>query len=282
MERCRQVTTVFCDIDDTLTREGRLEESAFSALWQAHQAGLRLVPVTGRPAGWVDHLARMWPVDAVIGENGAFFFWMEGGKMRRFFVQNEEERILPPSIQKKKAGGKMRRFFVQNEEERQANNQRLARIGEEILREIPGAALSADQAYRAIDLAVDFCEDVPPLSREDIERIVAIFEEHGATAKISSIHVNGWFGDFDKRTACAEVAQRLWGIPPAALQQEAIYCGDSPNDEPMFAWFPLSVGVANVRNFLDRLQHPPAYITPSPHGAGFAELIQHLLLAHQE
>lgn len=256
MERCRQVTTVFCDIDDTLTREGRLEESAFSALWQAHQAGLRLVPVTGRPAGWVDHLARMWPVDAVIGENGAFFFWMEGGKMRRFFVQNEEER--------------------------QANNQRLARIGEEILREIPGAALSADQAYRAIDLAVDFCEDVPPLSREDIERIVAIFEEHGATAKISSIHVNGWFGDFDKRTACAEVAQRLWGIPPAALQQEAIYCGDSPNDEPMFAWFPLSVGVANVRNFLDRLQHPPAYITPSPHGAGFAELIQHLLLAHQE
>ena len=74
---CRSLKGIFSDIDDTLTHKGKLTEDAYSALWKLQRSGLRMIPVTGRPAGWVDHLARMWPVNAVIGENGAFYYYLE-------------------------------------------------------------------------------------------------------------------------------------------------------------------------------------------------------------
>ena len=88
----RHLDGVFCDIDDTLTWEGQLVEGAFGALHRAQAAGLKVIPITGRPGGWVDHLARMWPVDGVVGENGGLWFWMEGGRMHRRFHQTAEAR----------------------------------------------------------------------------------------------------------------------------------------------------------------------------------------------
>ena len=70
----RRVRGLLCDIDDTLSTAGRLSAEAYGALERLKEAGLLVVPVTGRPAGWCDHIARMWPVDAVVGENGAFYF----------------------------------------------------------------------------------------------------------------------------------------------------------------------------------------------------------------
>jgi len=253
---CRALRGILCDLDDTLTIDGRLVARAFDALWRAHDAGLRVVVVTGRPAGWVDHLARMWPVDAVVGENGAFYFHMHEGVMRRRWVDDEPTR--------------------------QRNLARIDALARSIPAEVPGAAVSADQFCRATDLAIDFCEDVPPLPREAIDRIVDAFTAAGASAKVSSIHVNGWFGDYDKLRCCQLMARELWGEELDVEHERYIFCGDSPNDEPMFAFFPLATAVANIVELADRIEHLPAFVTPSRGGEGFAELVDHVLRGREE
>lgn len=245
-EVCRGISTLFCDIDDTLTLEGRVPAAAYSALWAAHQAGIAVVPVTGRPAGWCDHLARMWPVAAVVGENGALAYAMADGQMRRIYAPR-----------------------------RPGDAEGLRRVERRVLAEVPGCRIAADQPFRIYDLAVDFAEEVERLDEAAIDRIVAIFAEEGAQAKVSSIHVNGWYGDHDKLSMCLRCCEELLGGPLDL--RRALYAGDSPNDEPMFAHFRHSVGVANVRQFVPRMTHLPAYITPAEGGAGFAELVAHLL-----
>jgi hypothetical protein len=243
---------VLFDIDDTVTWEGRIVPAAFAAMDRARAAGLVLVPVTGRPAGWVDHIARMWPVHGVVGENGGLWFWMGA------------------------AGGitRLHRGFVQSEAERAVNRARLEAIRVEVLREVPGCGIASDQPYRELDLAVDFCEDVPPLGEAAIDAIVAVFERHGATAKVSSIHVNGWFGAFDKLTGFTRLAADL-GVPSDPARWA--YVGDSANDAPMFAHFPISVGVANVDHFLPRIPVWPRFRTAGSGGHGFAELVDRIL-----
>jgi HAD superfamily hydrolase (TIGR01484 family) len=239
----RAIRAVLLDIDDTLTTDGRLTAAAYAALEQLHEGGLIVVPVTGRPAGWCDMIARFWPVDAVVGENGAFWFRYDHAARRM-----------------------SRRFFNSGE-----HRARLDALAEEILASAPGAAVASDQAYRAADLAIDFAEDVDPLPAADVDRIVAQFEAAGASAKVSSIHVNGWFGDYDKlSTALAFLDGRF-------AREEIAFIGDSPNDEPMFRHFPNAVGVANVRDFASRMTTLPAWITEGRSGAGFFELAQALL-----
>jgi HAD superfamily hydrolase (TIGR01484 family) len=244
---------VLCDIDDTLTDEGRLSASAYDALERLHEAGIRVVPVTGRPAGWCDLIARQWPVDGVVGENGAFWFRYDD------------------------ATKTMTRRYAKTAAERTADRARLDAIRGEVLREVPGAAVASDQAYREADLAIDFREDVPPLQRKDIRRIVSIFEKHGATAKISSIHVNGWFGGYDKLSTSRSFLAEAFGIDISAEKERVVFVGDSPNDAPMFGFFPNSVGVANVRDFADDIDALPGYVTTARGGAGFAELAEALI-----
>lgn len=238
------VVGILTDIDDTLTEQGRIVPAAFMAMASAESTGLQVIPVTGRPAGWCDHLARAWPCDGVVGENGGLWFFLRDGKMVRRFVQDADTRAR--------------------------NRDRLHAIARDVLSEIPGTAIASDQPYRELDLAIDFAEDVSPLGDADIDRIVAIFERHGATAKVSSIHVNGWYGDFDKLRGFHGLCADL-GLP--ADPARWIYVGDSANDAPMFAHFPLSVGVANVDRFLPRIPVPPAFRCSRPGGEGFAELV---------
>ncbi len=253
-EDARSLVGVLCDIDDTLTVEGRLVPSAFAALDALQRAGLAVIPVTGRPAGWCDHIARAWPVSGVVGENGGLWFWMSA-----------HGADGPPKLQ---------RGFFQSEAERAQNRARLDALAGQILAAVPGTALASDQGYRALDLAIDFCEDVPALPRESIDGIVAAFTAIGATCKVSSIHVNGWFGDFDKLTGFERLTHAL-GLP--ADPARWAFVGDSANDAPMFGHFPLSVGVANVDAFLDRIPVWPAYRTAEPGGVGFAALAARLL-----
>ena len=239
------------DLDDTLSTEGRLTAEAYSALERLQRAGRRTVLVTGRPAGWCDHIARMWPVDAVVGENGAFYFRYEKGRLRRRFVDDDAERA--------------------------AKRGRLGAIAARILAAVPGSALASDQAYRETDLAVDYCEDVTPLPLAEAERIAALMREAGLTAKVSSIHVNGWFGDYDKLATAKTLFAEAFDTSLDAVQAQYAYAGDSPNDAPMFAYFAHSVGVANVARFADDLSAPPKYVTRRACGAGFAELVARLL-----
>lgn len=250
---CKQVQGVFFDIDDTITTEGRLEGPAYLAVEQLQQAGLWTVPITGRPAGWCDLIARFWPVDGVVGENGAFYFAYD------------------------RAQAKMKRIYSRTEDQRKQDRIQLKELESRILREVPGCAVSADQAYREADLAIDFCEDVPALPTEAILRIRELFEDAGAVAKISSIHVNGWFGQYDKLTTCQRFVQEHLGWDLAGQRENVLFVGDSPNDEPMFQYFPNAVGVANVLNFTNQLQHPPTWITSQSSGRGFVELVDHLL-----
>ncbi len=250
-EVCQRIAGVFCDVDDTLTWHGRLVPAAFTALGRLQDAGVKVVPVTGRPGGWVDQIARMWPVDGVVGENGGLWFYLKDGAMERRFAQSEDERA--------------------------AHRAELEALEQRILDEVPGSAPASDQSYRDLDLAIDFCEDVPRLSDAEIDRIVALFEAAGATCKVSSIHVNGWFGDFDKLAGCRSFVEERWGLDLADVKDRWLYVGDSPNDEPMFAWFPHSVGVANVRELLPRMQAHPRYVTRGSGGHGFAEMVDHVL-----
>lgn len=247
------VRGVLTDIDDTLTTHGRLTAGAYAALERLRAAGFVVIPITGRPAGWCDHIARMWPVDAVVGENGAFY-------MR----YDPEARRL-------------RKRFIDADEVRQANRRRLAEIAGRVVAAVPGCAPASDQHYRETDLAIDFCEDVPPLPRADVDRIVALLEGEGLTAKVSSIHVNAWFGHYDKLGMTRTLLAEAFGVDVDAERERWVFVGDSPNDAPMFAHFPHAVGVANVRGFADRIATLPAYATAADAGAGFAELAGWLL-----
>jgi HAD superfamily hydrolase (TIGR01484 family) len=248
-----KLLAVLTDIDDTLTENGRLPAIAYRALEQLKQAGLIVIPVTGRPAGWCDLIARQWPVDGVVGENGAFYFRYDETTRR------------------------MIRCYMKSAEQRAADRLKLNTIQAEVLNKIPGTAIASDQAYREADLAIDFAEDVKPLAPDAIDGIVKIFEAHGATAKISSIHVNGWFGGYDKLTTSLRMLKDEFKIDAAAKPETIIFVGDSPNDASMFGYFPNSVGVANVMHFRDSLPASPTWVTQSTGGNGFAELVGQLL-----
>ena len=251
----RGVKAVLLDIDETLTTSGKLTAEAYAALERLHAAGRIVIPVTGRPAGWCDHIARFWPVDAVVGENGAFYFFLSGGRLNKRFVDDA-------AVRAEKRG-------------------RLELVAARILERVPGSALAADQPYRETDLAIDYCEDVAPLSLEAADRIATLMRQAGLEAKISSIHVNGWFGEYDKLATSRLLFAERFGIDLDASSRDVVFVGDSANDAPMFGFFEKSVGVANVHRFEGRLASPPKYTTRETSGAGFVELVRHLLDARQ-
>jgi HAD superfamily hydrolase (TIGR01484 family) len=249
----RQTRGVLFDIDDTLTTDGQLTAGAYAALAALKAAGLITVPITGRPAGWCDHIARMWPVDGVVGENGAFYFHFDHSKR------------------------KLRQRFIKDDATRRNDREQLHAVAAQILQSVPGTALASDQAYREADIAIDFCEDVPALPMAEVARIRRIMEASGLSAKISSIHVNGWLGAYDKLSTTRLFLRECLNIDLDVSRNEFVFAGDSPNDAPMFGYFPHSVGVANVCDFLDQMTAQPAFVTRSRGGGGFVELAKLLL-----
>ncbi len=249
------VRAVLTDIDDTLTLHGKLPASALAAMEDLQRAGLLVIPITGRPAGWCDHIARMWPVDAVVGENGAFTFRYD----------REAKR--------------MQRIYDQPDDVRRANGKELNVIADEVLKVFPGTAIASDQAYREIDVAIDFCEDVPPLPFSTAQAIADHFQAKGAVAKVSSIHVNAWFGAHDKLSMSLRLLRDTFAIDAEAAKACVAYCGDSPNDAPMFNYFPLGIGVANIKPLAHLVPHLPTYVTEGEGGDGFAEFARAVLAA---
>lgn len=254
------IHTVFTDIDDTLTDEGALRPEAYASLWRLHDSGIKVIPVTGRPAGWCEMIARLWPVHGVIGENGGFYF-----RYLRGDAENPEK--------------KMKRHFVFDEKTMKKNREALEQVQYEVLRNVRGSAVASDQFSRLMDLAIDFAEDVAPLSEAAIDQIVRIFEKHGAVAKVSSIHVNGWFGSYDKLSMTKIYCERELGFKFDVENKTGAlaFCGDSPNDEPMFEAFQSSFAVANITRFADRLKHKPAFVSQATGGHGFVQIAERLL-----
>lgn len=246
-----KIQFLLTDIDDTITTNGQLSAESYSALSLLKQHNITVIPVTGRPAGWCDMIARFWPIDAVIGENGGLYYRYNNKKMYRWNFSSE--KMLSE------------------------NQKKLQLIAAEIKQKIPNAAISADQFCRIYDLAIDFCEDIPHLSQEEIQKIVAVFKSHGATAKVSSIHVNGWFGDFNKVTTAKLLLQKEFALTESEILEKCAYIGDSPNDEPLFESFKHTFGVANVQKFSSQMKHLPAFVSPSESGRGFCEIVEKII-----
>ena len=259
LEARRAIRGVLTDIDDTLTTEGNLAAAAYAALERLRDAGLLVVPVTGRPAGWCDHIARMWPVDAVVGENGAF--WMRyDRKLRKLSTVQVADATL-----------------------RAGRLHRLEELSLQLLAAVPGCAIASDQFCRISDLAIDYCEDVPPLPDTAVDEIRRRMEAAGLTVKVSSIHVNGWFGDYDKLSTTRRLLAEefKFDLDGVGERERWVFIGDSPNDAPMFGFFPNAVGVANVAAYADKIEHLPTWITDSACGAGFIELTEALVQARK-
>ncbi|MDC1536499.1 HAD-IIB family hydrolase [Candidatus Thioglobus sp.] len=252
-QQLNEVKIILTDIDDTLTTDGRLKSNAYTALENLSNSGFIVIPVTGRCAGWCDHIARMWPVNGVVGENGAFFF--------SYDHQSK----------------KMQQTYCQTPKERKENHLALHEIKKTILKNVSGSALASDQDYRHTDLAIDFAEDVATLSSNKIKEIVSIAENAGAIAKVSSIHVNCWIGSHNKLSTSLTTLEQVFGVSNSNIQNEVLFIGDSPNDSMMFDYFNKSVGVANVMDFIKELDKPPKYITLNHSGEGFVELADSLL-----
>ena len=246
----RSITVLLTDIDGTLTDNGRLPPHSYESLWRLKKSGLHVIPVTGRPAGWCELIARLWPVDGVVGENGAFYFRLEK---------------------------KMKRWFARNQKQRQEDRKKLKAVREDVLRHIPGSGIASDQFCRLFDLAIDFSEDVSALNADAVQRIVSTFKKHGANAKVSNIHVNGWYGEYDKLSTCQLYLKNEFEFTPEQMKERCAFIGDSPNDEPMFRFFPNSVAVSNIKEFLPQLKSPPGYLTEGAEADGFKELADHLL-----
>jgi HAD superfamily hydrolase (TIGR01484 family) len=246
------VAGVFTDIDDTLTHAGSIEPAALSALQALAAAGVPVVAITGRPVGWSEAFARDWPLAAIVAENGAVALIRDGDEVSTEYAQEAATRAR--------------------------NAKRLQVVAARVLREVPGAALACDSAGRVTDIAVDHGE-FAHLDDAAIARVVALMREEGMSATVSSIHINGWFGDHDKLSGARWMAQRLFGRVLDAARW--VYVGDSTNDQTMFGHFALSVGVANLRQFSAQLETWPAYITDGERGDGFAQVAARLIEARR-
>ena len=245
------IVGVFTDIDDTLTTEGAISPDALQALADLKAAGLAVVPITGRPVGWSEPFAQSWPVDAIVAENGAVgLTYSRAQGLHKRYQQNAETRI--------------------------SNFTRMQTVLTEIERSVPGAQRSQDSAGRETDIAIDHSE-FTHLPQSAIDEVVRLMHNAGMTATVSSIHINGWFGEHSKLTGARWIVRELWGRDLDAELERWVYVGDSTNDQVMFEHFPHSVGVANIRRFADQLTHPPRYITQGERGAGFSQLAKHVL-----
>jgi HAD superfamily hydrolase (TIGR01484 family) len=243
---------VMTDIDDTLTRDGAIEPAALQALHDLAAAGVPVVAITGRPLGWSQQIAAAWPVAAIVAENGAVALIPDGQELLTEFAQDETTRA--------------------------ANALRLQAVAAQVLRQVPGSVLALDSAGRVTDMAVDHSEFVhlPPAQ---IAQVVALMQQAGMNATVSSIHINGWFGEHTKWSAAQWMLRRLWGRELQAELAAWVYVGDSTNDQLMFAHFAQSVGVANLQRFAAELQTWPSYISPGERGVGFAQVAQAVLSA---
>ena len=245
---------VMTDIDDTLTHQGTIEPQALGALHDLAAAGLPVVAITGRPLGWSQAFAVAWPVAAIVAENGAVALIRDG---QRVFTE-----------------------FAQDEPTRQANAVRLKAVAARLLSEVPGAVLAQDSPGRVTDIALDHSEFVH-LAPQQVEQAVALMRQAGMNATVSSIHINGWFGEHTKWTAARWMLRRLWGRELLDELNAWVYVGDSTNDQLMFQHFPQAVGVANLMRFAAELKVWPAYLAPGERGVGFAQVAQAVLAARR-
>ena len=170
----------------------------------------------------------------------------------------------------------LEKLYQQGAATRATNFAHMQQVAQRVLREMPGTMLSQDSPGRETDIAIDHSE-FTQLSSDKIGQAVRLMRSAGMNTSVSSIHINGWFGDHNKLEGARWIVRSLLGRDLAQEMQRWAYVGDSTNDQLMFEAFAHSVGVANIARFVPELQHFPTYITQGERGAGFAEVAAALL-----
>jgi len=210
-------------------------------------SGVKLVLVTGRPVGWADCWLRTLPVEAVIAENGGVCLaWDRQGRFRKTYAQAAGERLR--------------------------QRRRLLRAVSSALQHVPGARLSTDSLYTEVNIAIDYAEEAR-LGPAEVRALELFLRRRGITVARSSVHLNCWFGAFDKLWMVRRFIRYCWRRPLGSADRRFVYAGDSLNDAPMFGAFPLAVGVANVADVWSELKQRPPFITAGREGRGFEELV---------
>jgi len=241
---------VLTDIDDTLTRDGGIEPLALEALHRLKAAGVPVIAITGRPAGWSEPFALTWPVLSIVAENG--------------------------SLRLSKNNSLLQKQYIQEGAVRATNHRHLQAVLQSIEQQVPGARRAQDSAGRETDIAIDHSE-FAHLDAQGIEQVLQLMRAAGLTATVSSIHINGWVGTHNKWSGAQWAVQELLGQDLTHALDRWVYVGDSTNDQIMFQHMPLTVGVANIRRFASQLTHLPRFVTEAERGAGFAEVAEQVL-----
>ncbi len=270
----RTVVGVFTDIDDTLTTQGAITADALQALADLKAAGLFVIPITGRPIGWCEPFmagshGTAWPVDAMVAENGAVAF-VHGAA-----GTNTIQKGLQPASNLRE---QLSKLYQEDAETRTANQARMQAIAAQVMAEVPGVQLSRDSAGRETDLAFDYAE-FTRLSPDTVQQVLAVLQRAGMQTTVSSIHIHGCFGNFNKWQGACWIVRELLGRDLPAELDRWVFVGDSGNDQAMFEHFTHSVGVANIAHFAPQLKHLPRYVAQAERGAGFAEVAQAILRA---
>lgn len=240
------------DLDDTLLTHGSLTQDAYSALWELKRAGLFLVAVTGRPAGWGEVIARQWPIDAAVTENGAVV------------ISREKQAI--------------RRQDMCDEAERRHRRVRLAGVVERVRDAVPEVRLADDVAARTSDITFDIGETVH-LQDDRVELVMKTIRDAGARTMRSSVHVHATFDTHDKASGAVGWLVGARSEDASSALSRYAYVGDSGNDRACFAAFRTTFGVSNVSSSIDKLSVLPRFVAKSPMGQGFAEIARALLAA---
>ena len=261
------LTGLLTDIDDTLTTDGAITPDALQALADLKAAGLSVVAITGRPVGWSEPFAAQWPVDAIVAENGAVALRRAAEDLNEIGLQRLSNKRWQLS-----------KSYQQPPAVRQHNYAHMQQVLAQIESEVPGARRATDSAGRETDIAIDHSE-FTHLPQEAIDHAVRLMRAAGMNATVSSIHINGWFGDHNKLEGARWIVRELFGRNLDAEINRWVYVGDSTNDQVMFEHFPHSVGVANIARFVPQLTHRPRFVTQGERGAGFAEVARAVLAA---
>ena len=239
------IEVIFTDLDDTLTWEGKMHEETYLSLGALRKAGKKIVVVTGACAGWCDCIIRTWPIDCIIGENGAFWLFIDDN-------------------------GNLIKEYQLSDDVRTKNYLKFISYAEEI-EKLFGIPLAQDQNFRITDIAFDINQEVK-IDKEIVIKASNWLREKGLNVSASSIHINAWFGDYNKAKTSLS-----WLNKHTIQKEKCSFIGDSCNDEPMFEAFELTAGVANIAKVLDTLNHKPKYITRSNGGFGFVEFVNSLI-----
>ena len=244
-DKINEIKVLLFDLDGTFVSDDRLRSSTFRCLEKLRQKNIKRIAVTGRPAGWCDLIARWWPVNSVVGENGAFSYTISDGRIiRKTFVSSS--RLS-------------------------AHQKKLNLLFDEIKSNFGDVHLAADQPFRQWDLALDISEE----QEMDDDKVKAIYDfciSNGANAAISNIHLNVWYGNYNKLDMSLKILDE-WNLK----EHECMYIGDSPNDSPMFNHFSFSVGVKSVLKYKDIMDCFPSYLTTRDSSEGFEELTNLIL-----